>query len=57
MGLFGRLLALPVRLVNAPVRAVEDLISIDKPREDERIFSCPLDALADELDKIDEGRD
>ncbi len=51
MGLLGKLLALPVRIVNVPARAVETLLDT---REHERVISKPLDALAEELEKVDE---
>lgn len=55
MGLFGSILGLPLRIINAPIRAVENLMSVDEhTREEDRIFSKPLDALADELEEINE---
>ena len=53
MGLFGTLLSLPLRIVNAPIRAVENLIGADD-RNDDRILSKPLDTLADEIKKVDD---
>lgn len=53
MGIFGDLLSLPVKIVNAPVRAVEDLMNTEKCKEDDRILSKPLDFLADQLKNID----
>jgi hypothetical protein len=54
MGLLGDLLSIPLRIANAPLRAVEDLVGIGEDGEDERIISKPLDALADELEDVDE---
>jgi len=55
MGLLGDLLSLPVRIVNVPIRAVENLCNGGDPMpEDERIFSKPLDVLADEIKDVDE---
>jgi hypothetical protein len=55
MGIIGKLLSTPVKLVNAPLRALEDLFEYDgKTKEDDRIISKPLQVLADELKKIDE---
>lgn len=54
MGILGTLLALPVRIVNAPIRAAENFMSCgDTTNEEDRIFSKPLDLLSDELEKID----
>lgn len=53
MGLFGDLLSLPFRVVNAPIRVLENIAG-DDPPEDERILSKPLDAIADEIEKIDD---
>ena len=50
--MFGNLLGSVVRIVNAPIRAVEDVLGAES--EDERIFSKPADALAEELEEIDE---
>ena len=49
--MFGNLLGSVVRIVNAPIRAVEDVLGVKN--EDERIFSKPADALAEELEEID----
>jgi hypothetical protein len=55
MGIIWKLLSTPVKLVNAPLRALEDLFEYDgKTKEDDRIISKPLQVLADELKKIDE---
>jgi hypothetical protein len=51
MGFFGDLLSLPIKIVNAPIRAVEDIFEVD---EEDRVLSKPLDALADELEDVDE---
>lgn len=53
--MFGKLLGSIVRIVNAPIRAAEDVLTCDQRgmAEDERILSNPLDALADQLDDID----
>ena len=55
MGLFGKLLAAPFRIINAPIRAVETLVNGgEKPADDDRLLSKPLDAIADELEDVDE---
>ncbi len=50
--MFGKLLSSVVKVVNAPIRAAEDLVGIDD--EDDRLLSKPADALAKELEEIDE---
>lgn len=37
MGLFGKLIAAPFRIVNAPLRAIENVLA-DEPDEDDRIL-------------------
>lgn len=53
----GKLLALPVRLVNAPIRAGEKLLAAmcgeDDIRKDHRIASAPLEKLAEALEEVD----
>jgi len=49
--MFGNLLGTVVRIVNAPIRAVENILDVD---DDDRILSKPADELANELEKIDE---
>jgi len=53
MGFFGDLIAMPVRIVNAPLKAVEDVLADGKATDDERLISKPLDALGDQLSKVD----
>ena len=57
MGFFGKLLALPVRILNVPFRAIEKVVALtdgqkDIPKED-RVASAPLGALADALEEVD----
>ena len=52
MGLFGKILSAPLKIINAPVRAVENLMGAEE--EDDRFFSKPLDAISEEIEKIDE---
>lgn len=55
MGLFGDLLALPVRVLNVPARALEKLVDPDSDRDDEdNILSKPLETLAKALEEVDE---
>lgn len=52
----GKILSSVVRVVNAPIRAMEDVLSCpgEKLPDSERIVSAPLDALADQLKRADE---
>ncbi len=50
--MFGRLLSLPLRLINAPLRATENVL--DTP-DDERILSLPLSELSDEIEQAVDG--
>ena len=50
--MFGRLLSLPLRLINAPLRATENVL--DTP-DDERIMSVPLTELANEVEQAVDG--
>lgn len=55
MGLIGKLLAAPFKIVNAPIRAAENLLNgCERVPDSDRIFSKPLDALADELEEVDD---
>ena len=50
----GKCIALPVRILNIPARALENLVDEDTPRED-RFISKPLDVFADAIeDAFDE---
>jgi hypothetical protein len=51
----GKLLGSVVKVVNAPIRAAEDLVGIDN--KNDRLLSQPLDALAKELKKADKDED
>lgn len=50
MGLFGKI----VRTINAPLKAVEEIVDLDEFRD---TISKPLDVLADELDKVDKPKE
>ena len=50
--MFGRLLSIPLRLINAPLRATENVL--DTP-DDERILSVPLTELANEVEQAADG--
>ena len=52
MGLLGYILSLPVKIVNAPIKAAENIIGADDA--DIPQPSSILEALADELEKVDE---
>jgi len=50
--MFGRLLSLPLRLINAPLRAAENILDTS---DDDRILSVPLTELADEIEQAVDG--
>lgn len=54
MGLFGKILAAPVRIVAAPIRAAENVMGGGNERESDRILSMPFNELAKEIEKVDE---
>jgi hypothetical protein len=55
MGLLGKLLAAPVRVLNIPNRAVEKLVDTDSERDDEdNILSKPLEKLAQAIEEVDD---
>ena len=52
MGLLGDILAAPVRLANAPIRAAEKLLDPDSDRDDEaNVASKPLESLAQAIEE------
>jgi len=54
MGLFGELLAMPVRILNIPARTIERLFASDSERGDEEnVLSKPLESLAKAIEEID----
>ena len=55
MGLLGKILSTPVRILNMPFRAVEKIIAPDSKRDDEdNIISKPLESIENALDEVDE---
>ena len=58
--ILGKLLSVPIRLLNVPARLMEDFVDPDTD-EDDRVFSVPLDRIADGVEGITEyimkGRD
>lgn len=57
MSWFGKLLSVPVKLVNAPIRAAENIIEHatggdDRMDEEDRIMSKPLKAISDEIERL-----
>lgn len=51
--MIGKLLAAPIRLINAPLRVAENLI--DCKDEDDRVLSKPLTELSNEVEKAVDG--
>ena len=55
MGLLGKLLAAPVRVMNIPNRVMEKLVDPDSERDDEdNILSKPLEKLAQTIEEVDD---
>ncbi len=57
--MFGKLLALPFRIVNAPIRIAETAVDLTLKGEstvEDRVLSVPLDALADAIEEVLDGR-
>jgi hypothetical protein len=46
MSMLGKLLALPIRLVNVPLTAAEKLMDSATGTKSERVVSLPLESLA-----------
>jgi len=56
VGILGKILSTPVRILNAPFRAIEIAIGQDSESgNDDNILSRPLESVAEALDEIDEN--
>ncbi len=57
--MFGKLLALPVRIVNVPLRSIEKIVAHCGGNEDihteDRLFSVPLEAIAKAIEEAADG--
>ncbi len=56
--MFGKLLALPVRLLNVPMRTVEKAVDTaldEETPKSERALSVPLEALAQVIEEAADG--
>lgn len=56
--MIGKLLAAPVRLLNAPMRAAEKLageVTGSGDARDDRILSAPLEAVAEAVEEACDG--
>lgn len=53
--MIGKLLATPIRLANAPMRAAERIVAPDEGSP-ERVASQPFESLAKSLEEIDGER-
>lgn len=51
----GKLLALPVRLINLPMTLADKLMDGDDDKE--RMFSAPLESLAETVEEAVDGED
>ena len=56
-GFIGKLVTLPVRIVNAPIQAAENIMAGGEPHDADRILSKPLDAVADAIEEATEDMD
>jgi len=55
MGLLGKILATPVRILNVPARAIEMLIGDSSGKDDENnILNGPLESVAKAIEEIDD---
>ena len=55
MNFIGKLLSIPVRIINSPARMVEKLVDPNSKHDDEdNILSKPLEKLAQALEEVDE---
>ena len=55
MGIFGKLLAAPIPILNVPARAIEMIAAPDSGRDDdENIISKPLESVAKAIEEIDD---
>ncbi len=56
--MFGKLLSLPVRILNIPARVIEktvDSMCGDETPKEDRVFSAPLDAVAGAIEEAVDG--
>ena len=51
--MLGKLLALPIRLLNVPARSIEKLLGDDDPED--RIISQPLESVAKAVEEAADG--
>ena len=57
MGILGKILSTPVRILNVPFRAIEIAIGQDNELgDDDNILSRPLESVAEALDEIDKDK-
>jgi hypothetical protein len=57
MKLIGKLLSIPIRIINVPARAIEKLVNPDSQIDDEENFlSKPLEKLAQAIEEIDKDK-
>ena len=54
MGLFGKILAAPIRILNVPARAVEKLIDDSDRNDEDNLLSKPLEKIAQAVEEIDD---
>ncbi len=55
MGIFGKILSTPVRILNVPARAIEKLVDSESKCDDkDNVLSKPLESIAKALDEVDD---
>lgn len=52
--MFGKLIAAPVRLLNVPFRALEEVLDVEKK---DRVMSQPLEGLAKLIEQAVDGEE
>ena len=58
MGLFGKILSAPIRILNFPARVVEKMVDPDSKLDDkDNVFSKPLETLAQAIEEVDKDED
>ena len=54
MGILGKILAIPIRLLNVPARTFELLVQDTDKDDEDNLLSKPLETLAKAIEEVDE---
>lgn len=58
MGLFGKILSAPIRILNVPARVVEKIVDPNSKLDDkDNVLSMPLEKLAQAIEEVDKNED